>query len=215
MRDQHELALQCLEVEKKGENVIEYLKSLGFYSPKATWERLQLNELGRKPGKYNGGIQTMKRMTLEFKKELIQAALDKKDPLVKLRMAGFKDARSTWYQFKKRLKDEDPETYAKIQEMAQKPSRKTHKKEPETATVEVAGPVEVDRPTQKITKLLMHSGLKAVGWGGEFGRYIHDEKNGFLDVYMIGGELVSLRIEEWQRFLKELKDAALLMGVEL
>ena len=88
-------------------------------------------------------------------------------------------------------------------------------KEQKTETVEVAGPVEVDRQTQKITKPLMHSGLKAVGWGGEFGRYIHDEKNGFLDVYMIGGELVSLRIEEWQRFLKELKDAALLMGVEL
>ena len=157
----------------------------------------------------------MKRMTLEFKKELIQAVFDGKDPLVKLRMAGFKDARSTWYQFKKRLKDEDPDTYAKIQEMKPKPSRKTHKKESETATVEVTGPVEVDRPTQKITKPLMHSGLKAIGWGGEFGKYIYNEKNGFLDVDMVSGDLISMKIEEWQRFLKELRDAAALMGVEL
>ncbi len=214
MRDQHELALQCLEVEQSGGNVLEYLKSLCFYSPKATWERLQLNELGRKPGKFNGGIKTMKRMTLEFKKELIQFAIDGGDPLVKIRAAGFKDAAGVWYSVKKKLKETDPETYAKIPARVYKREAKPRQKEQKTDTVKVSEPVE-DKPAQKITKPLCHSGLKAIGWGGEFGKYIYDEKNGFLDVDMADGDLISMKVEEWQRFLKELRDAAALMGVML
>ena len=213
MRDQHELALQCLEVEQSGGNVLEYLKSLGYISQKATWERLQLNELGRKPGKFNGGIKTMKRMTAEFKKELVAAAMAGEDPLVMIRKAGIKNASPAWTSIKKNLKETDPETYAKLPQ--RKPGPKPRQKEQKTETVEVAGPVEVDRPTKKITKPLMHSGLKAVGWGGEFGKYIYDEKNGFLDVDMVDGDLISMKIEEWQRFLKELRDAAALMGAEL
>ena len=39
MRDQRELALQCLEVEDAGGSVIEFLKGLGFISASATWQR--------------------------------------------------------------------------------------------------------------------------------------------------------------------------------
>lgn len=214
MRDQHELALQCLEVEQSGGNVLEYLKSLGYISQKATWERLQLNELGRKPGKFNGGVKTLKRMTLEFKKKVVEFAISGGDPLEKIRAAGIKNAGPAWYTIKKNLKETDPELYAKIPERPSRPGPKPRQKEQKTATVKVSEPVE-DKPAQKITKPLCHSGLKAIGWGGEFGKYIYDEKNGFLDVDMVDGDLISMKIEEWQRFLKELRDAAALMGVEL
>ena len=154
----------------------------------------------------------MKRMTAEFKKELVAAAMAGEDPLVMIRKAGIKNASPAWTSIKKNLKETDPETYAKLPQ--RKPGSKPRQKEQKTATVKVSEPVE-DKPAQKITKPLCHSGLKAIGWGGEFGKYIYDEKNGFLDIDMVDGDLISMKIEEWQRFLKELRDAAALMGVEL
>jgi hypothetical protein len=61
----------------------------------------------------------------------------------------------------------------------------------------------------------MHSGLTACGWRGEFGSYIRDEKQDFLDADLYEGDLISMKIEDWKRFLKELYDAAALLGVDL
>ena len=77
MRDQHELALRCLEVEKSGASVIDFLTGMGFTSPRATWERLQLNELGRKANDIEKKEKcNMAKLTLEIKKKAVQIALD-------------------------------------------------------------------------------------------------------------------------------------------
>ena len=117
MRDQYLLAMDCLEVETNGGDVIDYLKSRGFISPKATWERLQINELGRTPWKKNGGITTMKKrtkITLEHKKKCVKIALSGKNPLDYLRELGVSNPAGAWNTIKNHVKETDPETYVKL-----------------------------------------------------------------------------------------------------
>ena len=229
MRDQNQLALDCLAVEERGENVIEYLKSRGFISPKATWERLQINYLGRYNRKNpSKGVRSMTKLTLDHKKKAVSIMLNGGDPLDYLRRLGISNAAGCWYNIKKKLKEVDPDLYERLQKRApgtrgagkqkkeDNPVKKTEPKETEKKEEQKTEVVSVapDLP-KKITKPLMHSGLTACGWRGEFGSYIRDEKQDFLDADLYEGDLISMKIEDWKRFLKELYDAAALLGVDL
>ena len=116
MRDQRELALQCLEVEDAGGSVIEFLHSLGFISASATWQRLQLNELGRLPSKLRDGKENvnMGKLTLEDKKKAVQIAVDGGNPLEYIRSCGVKNAAEAWGKIKLVVKETDPEAFEKI-----------------------------------------------------------------------------------------------------
>ena len=68
---------------------------------------------------------------------------------------------------------------------------------------------------QKITKPLMHSGKKAIGWEGDFGTYIYDRRHGYLDYENNDGDEMSMTVEAWRSWLVEFRDVAQLLGVEL
>lgn len=72
-----------------------------------------------------------KGLTLEEKKRAVQECLEGKNPLDYLTSIGVKTPAQTWHDIKKKLKDADPETYAKL------PARLTRKDkkpaQPETA----------------------------------------------------------------------------------
>ena len=116
MRDQRELALKCLEVEDAGGSVIEFLKGMGFISASATWQRLQLNELGRLPSKLRDGKENvnMGKLTLEDKKKAVQIAVDGGNPLEYIRSCGVKNAAEAWGNIKRVVKETDPEAFEKI-----------------------------------------------------------------------------------------------------
>lgn len=121
MRDQHELAMKCLEVENSGGSATEYLKSQGFISAKATWQRLQINELGRKYDSFTesfiseGSKKTVKKLTLEMKKHAVQMAIDGQDPRPYLaRECGVRDTATAWWKIRKDLKEADPAMFAKL-----------------------------------------------------------------------------------------------------
>ena len=168
------------------------------------------------------------KMTKDMQQILIDLSINGGDYLGQLRAWGYTDPNGTMYKFRKKIEKEDPETYAKMQTI-RKRTAEPSKKDPHVVElteeefaeltkpkpVKVKGPVEVDRPTKKITKPLMHSGLTACGWRGEFGSYIRDEKQDFLDADLYEGDLISMKVEDWKRFLKELYDAAALLGVDL
>ena len=45
--DRRKMALECLEVERIGYSVLDFLREQGAISPWGTWWRLQVEELGR------------------------------------------------------------------------------------------------------------------------------------------------------------------------
>ena len=74
----------------------------------------------RKYDKGDGKDLKRKGLTLEEKKKAVQICLDGGNPLDYLRTLGCKDPVQTWFGIKKRLKESDPETYAKLPKRIQK-----------------------------------------------------------------------------------------------
>ena len=70
-------------------------------------------------------------------------------------------------------------------------------------------------PVRKVTKPLAHSGMEACGWRGTIGRFIYDEDHDIIDFEGVGGDDLSFTTDAWRIFMRELRTAAELMGVEL
>ena len=130
--DRSVLAQECVEVERAGGSVRDYLRERGFISPWGTWYRLQKEELHRKEHEITYGREnTMAtRVSLEQKKKAVQIALDGGNPFDFLRDCGSKEPAGLWWTIKQNLKKVDPETYAKLPAMLPKtePVKKTVKK---------------------------------------------------------------------------------------
>ena len=128
--DRSVLAQECVEVERAGGSVRDYLRECGFISPWGTWYRLQKEELHRKEHEITYGREnTMAtRVSLEKKKKAVQIALDGGNPFDFLRQCGSKEPAGLWWTIKQNLKKVDPETYAKLPKRLDQsaPAKKPH-----------------------------------------------------------------------------------------
>lgn len=221
MRDQAELARQCLAAEERGEDVIAYLKGRGFISPRATWERLQINYLGRGKRNWKGEIQLAEKMkknqkvTKEQKERAVEIAIQGGDPLAYLQACGSGNAPSLWYMIRQALQKTDLEKYEELK-AHYKPASGRKKAEAEeevpAETVTVEATEESRKP--KIFAPFMYDGSEAIGWKFPSGRFYHYAGRDFID-FDTGVDELSLSIEEWKQFLKDLVKAALLFGIDL
>jgi hypothetical protein len=207
MRDQYELAQECLNVEKGGGDPIEYLKSLGYISAKATWERLQMNELGRHNEKKFKEIKTMrKKITREQKEKAVQIYIDGGDPKEYLKSIGIPNPVQTWCSIKAYIKKAKPEIYRKFPDGTK-----------DTAEAE---PVETQKVPEKpkITKPVNYDGFSVRAVEGKFGSYHFQEINGkqWIDYEnREGADELSMTVDQWRGFLAEIREAARVLGVEL
>lgn len=115
--DRAELAMACVEVEKAGGSVREFLAEQGCISPWGTWYRLQKEELHRRDSQITDGkgrVNMARKITLEQKKKVVQIAIEGGDPLEYLRQLGSKNPSGLWWTIKNDVKAADPELYAKI-----------------------------------------------------------------------------------------------------
>ena len=234
MRDQRELALQCLEVEDAGGSVIEFLHSLGFISASATWQRLQLNELGRLSSKLRDGKENvnMGKLTLEDKKKAVQIAVDGGNPLEYIRSCGVKNAAEAWGKIKRVVKETDPEAFEKIPKrlpnpknhividtpkgkMEITPEKISQMSQEEVSYANVAMMSELVKRT--INGAVNYDGFTVTAVEGEYGRYFHDKTSmgDYIDYESKDGDELSMTIDQWRAFLKELHHAAAVLGVEL
>ena len=241
MRDQIALAQECLEVEMRRENVLDFLKGKGFISPAATWQRLQLNYLGREPNKLtkgNGDIMARK-ITLEQRRKAVAIAIDGGDPIMYLQACGSKNPVNMWSVIRMDLKRVDPETFAKIPDQRKNGAKKRNEKkdeptvEPEEVETFHVEEIDEDEPTiltarvvtedtvhvkvKKITKPVNYDGFDVCGVRGEFGKYSFSDINGkqWIDFDDPSGDTLSYPVEDWKDFLAELRKAAAVLGVEL
>lgn len=145
----------------------------------------------------------------EREQKAVEIALEGGNPVEFLKKDS-KNASAAWYHVKQKLKETDPETYAKL------PARiVTEKKPEEQKVVTVTKVVELPKPDPVPA---MHAGMTIRELEGGFGRYrrsdVHDST--YIDFeYTEGADVISLTVVQWRMFLKELKNAAESLGVSL
>ena len=249
------IARECLKIERKGGDVLAYLLSENYYTPRATWYNLQREFLRRKPHECKDGKpkkeekrgMTSMALTNEQRLHAAQIAIDGGDPRPYLEECGILNTTGTWWTVKEWMKKNYPEMADKIPKKLEpadeylkvKPDKGIPKETPEKImgkdkdefekmpTVNVDGPLRIETPEAnkveivevpekpKITKPLMHSGKKAIGWEGDFGTYIYDQRHGYIDYEGNDGDEISLTVEGWKNWLIEVREVAQLLGVEL
>lgn len=250
---------RCIELEESGGDILGYLWTENYLTPRATWCNFQREWLGRKPYEYTDGkpktrkeremAQRRAHITDDQRAEAVRIAMDGGDPRKYIGGLGFADPQTTWMKIKTYYRQTAPDVYAQIpkrigktaqdQKIKTDVARKTAEKTPtltfeevkksimEIPQIKVDGPLRIETPEAnqvqvvevpekaKINQPLMHSGKKAIGWEGDFGVYIYDRKHGYIDYESNDGEEISMPVDAWREWLKEIGEIAQLMGVEL
>ena len=110
----------CLDLEKVGGDILGYLWSQDYITPRATWFNYQREWLGRKPYEYTDGkpLKTKGdrkvRITKEQQAEAVRVGLTGGNPKEYLDKIGCGNPDWVWAGIRKRLKEKDPETEAKL-----------------------------------------------------------------------------------------------------
>ena len=172
-----------------------------------------------------------KHITLEEKKKAVQIAIDGGSPLAYLRTLGVNDPVQMFGRIRKKLQETEPELYAQIPDLRRKKDQpeKEEKKPTITLVNEPGMPKWTDEKAkmmqelyphaevviaeeQKITRPLQYDGFTVTEVKGQFGKYRRVQD--FID-FESGTDSLSMNIDEWRGFFREMKHAAQLLGVEL
>ena len=166
------IARECLKIERAGGDVLAYLLTENYYTPRATWYNLQREFLRRKPHEYTEGKpkkgERMNNMALTNEQRLKagQIAIDGGDPRPYLEECGILNTTATWYTVKEWLKKNHPEMADKVPDklkpadeyMKVKPDKGMPKETPEKImgkdkaefekmpTVKVDGGLKIETP---------------------------------------------------------------------
>jgi len=161
------------------------------------------------------------KVTNEQKARAVEIAIQGGDPLAYLQECGSENPTSLWYTIRMWLKAKEPEKYEAVM-AAYTPRygkpKKAKKTEPaekvETVeTVETVEEVPKAEKKPKITAPLMFDGMEACGWKCASGTFC-SSGNGFID-FDNGVDTLSMRVEEWKAFLRDLMKASLALGIDL
>ena len=150
-----------------------------------------------------------KRVKLsERDQKAVEIALEGGNPVEFLKKES-KNASAAWYHVKQKVKETDPETYAKL------PARIVTEKKPEEPKAVTVAKVE---EVPKICQPAKYSGMIIRELEGGFGRYRRSDVHGsvYIDFeYTEGSDVISLTVEQWRKFLEDLNNAAEVLGVSL
>jgi hypothetical protein len=120
------IAARCVELEKEGGDILGYLWSENYLTPRATWCNIQREWLGRKPYEFTDGKPKEKKrkekenmakrrsLTSAERTEALRIALDGGDPRKYLEEIGISEPSNTWAYIKMTEKQRNPDVYAKI-----------------------------------------------------------------------------------------------------
>lgn len=134
--EKHAIIQRCLELEKQGGDILAYLRTEHYLTPRATWINFQRGYLQRKPlqitdghpdehlqklweKRKEKGMENIKKsrikMTPEVKMKAVQIAIDGGDPRPYLgNEIGMADPQSCWWKIREELRTMDPDTYDKL-----------------------------------------------------------------------------------------------------
>ena len=170
-----------------------------------SWTCLRTLEKEKGEGEKRG----MKPMIpTEVKDEAVQWAIDGGDPIALL-APYTKNPKANWSSIKAKLKETDPETYAKLPDL-----RNTRKPAKEEEPVKETKADELP----KITSPVVYDGMIVREVEGLFGRYrrtdVHDAT--YIDFEIADSiDIMSYTVDQWRKFLDELEKSSKILGVEL
>lgn len=158
---------------------------------------------------------------------------------------GTENAAQMWFTIKKKLKQTDPDTYDRLPAKYKPVQKKTAAdamegmqeaadeffgkceemglkteapEEPKLCYQDEITAWEGDQITEHIFKPVVYDGMAVRAVEGDFGSYHYQEINGKkwidYDDKEVANQL-SMTVEQWRGFLKEIRKAALILGVEL
>ena len=185
-----------------------------------------LRKYDQEPNKYKEVVnKPMPYNRMEIAQQLGDVIDQGGSPLKHLEKLGYKNPHQALTDLRRLAKAKDPELYEKIRS---KKEVKQVEKEPETKPTVNAGPGDGDEgedwqkwvpelePEKKLEARKV-DGFRVSGLDGKFGRYsVTETASGqWLDVDMPGSDTISMKVEEWREFGKEVAKVAKIMGVEL
>ena len=220
--DREALADECLQIEKRGGSVIEFLKGRGCISPWGTWFRLHKEQLGRKDYQItNGkGRETMGAfpkpiLTDDDKKEAVRIALGGESPYEYLRECGVTAPDAAWARIKDYVQKTDPETFAKL------PARLPRTEKAKTAAPAQKPPVTLNvvppEPAEEkaITKPLHYMGYAVTTIENEeVGSFHYDKIHKIIDWESPDRlDCASVSVDLFLRILKQAPTILAILGV--
>lgn len=157
----------CMELEKTGGDILGYLWSQDYLTPRATWFNYQRMYLHRKPYEFTDGKpkkkgeQTMNGMDsktiaarqkrLDELKKRIGAGMGIRAALADMGYTG-KSAGQTYRQIRNFAQANDPEIYAILPEKISDADMPVET--PETPTVKLDGPLKIETPEKNNVKVV-------------------------------------------------------------
>ena len=122
--EKSEILAHCLELERTGGDILAYLWSENYLTPRATWFNYQREWLHRKPYEYTDGKPKKKKETKnmanrfvvadEQKLQAAQIAINGGNPYSFLKGLGAKEPNGVWFNIKKWLEKNHPDVYEKV-----------------------------------------------------------------------------------------------------
>ena len=239
--DEEKIAIleHCLELERTGGDILGYLWSQDYLTPRATWFNYQREWLGRKPYEFTDGkprgIKGERKMGKKNDKhkvlEAVIAAIERgDDPLVFMTTFGYQAPQAAYAALKKYAKANAPELVQKLPDL--RTIRKTTKKVPYKATLTeaVAGMTDA---ADKFFDKCEEMGLKVNGdpvtkpslvTAGpitvtairhkSFGEFYRDHDHNCIDWRTPEGDEMSLSLQGWKDLITELPGLLKILGVE-
>ena len=174
-----------------------------------------------------------KKFTKQMEQEAVRIALEGRNPLQYLEKCGSMNPQQKWYEIKQKVKESDPETWAKLPKRIQ---RKDAVKPVETPEGEysvsdgdpVKGPVTPDElyerfdkfvevkdvQAQKITKPVSYDGYDVTAIRHPaLGEFYYDRKFNSIDWRTEEGDEISMAPALWRELIEELPKIMDILGV--
>jgi len=222
---------RCCALEKSGGDILAYLRSQHYVTPRATWINFQKMYLGRKPEKctdgrprrkdriemdnYQGKKAEDQQKRLDGLKERMDKGMTTREAMANMGFTG-KSAAQTYRRIRAYAMETDPEIAARLPEKigADDPENwfKQGEKIPKAVIQAVinANPVEVFSKIQ-VEEPKPEPALKTVALGGKFGKYEVNERSNYfaVDVDRV------IAIDDVPEFIEELRTAVRLLGIDI
>lgn len=236
--DRRKMALECLEVERLGYSVLDFLREQGAISPWGTWWRLQVEELGRaryqvRDGKENKMAKKNNVLTPEVRTDAEKMIAEGRDPkTIQIYLAdhGSKNPSAHLYAIKNGMKKKaelkldsgHPEIKKKDELAGFVPMVPEKKKtvtfngkefekmeKPSPTCCQPARPSGVTVPDQLPEKKPSFKIREAEGACGIW----RNDGNGWIS-YLKGDNWAKMRVEDWLAMMAELPNVLKLFGFE-
>lgn len=229
-----EILDHCMQLEKTGGDILGYLWSKDYITPRATWFNYQRIYLKRRPYEFTDGKpkekgenDAMKMPNDEERAEAMRIAMDSGNPRDYLGQIGCKNPTTSWKSILQYYRKHSPGVVemlpSKLQGKAETPEMPTVKLDgPLTIETPEAGQVQIvetpEKPKKPITQPLVYDGMTVREIEGLFGRYRRTDINGLVYVDFENpdrADILSYTVDQWKKLRIEQENAFRILGVEL